>query len=609
MSYLVLARKKRPQVFEDVIGQRPITQTLQNAISQKRVAHAFLFTGPRGVGKTSTARILAKALNCEKGPQINPCNQCSACREISEGNSIDVIEIDGASNRGIDEVRELRDNVRYTPARSRYKIFIIDEVHMLTLPAFNALLKTLEEPPSHIVFIFATTEAHKIPATILSRCQRYDFKRIPLSEIVEHLRRIADEEKIEVSQRGLSMIARESEGSMRDAQSLLDRLISYGGNKIRDEENVEILGLIDRKILSDTIDAVGGHDAGRCLEIVEEIYQLGYDIEHFCQELLQYLRNLILLKVSSHPEPFLELPEEEICSLKGQAEKFQFDQLNQLFGFLLKGEEEVTQSTFPRTMLEMTLIRMAMLRPLLPIDEIMKKLEELGKPHASAGRREPAAAFPAKGKAGPNPERKEGKGKVEDPPSGVPPSAELTGSGVRSSEVGKQEDEEGKAPTEEPPVDRHDTPEAMEDSGGSKEQEGQEETSGEESEEIWRGLVDFVRARKPVLGSSLALGDLVKLDQERIEIGFEKDSFHYETMIESDKRSQLQELCSAFLKRGVKVVISSFEGQGRRKGKMTEKKEGSPADRRESPERGMEEREHPLIQEALRLFDGRIVKG
>ena len=299
MSYLVLARKKRPQVFEDVIGQRPITQTLQNAIAQKRVAHAFLFTGPRGVGKTSTARILAKALNCEKGPQMNPCNQCPACKEISEGNSIDVIEIDGASNRGIDEVRELRENVRYTPAKSRYKIIIIDEIHMLTLPAFNALLKTLEEPPLHIVFIFATTEPHKIPATILSRCQRYDFKRIPSGEIVQHLRRIVDEEKIEVSQRALSTLARESEGSMRDAQSLLDRLISYGGAKIRDEEVIEILGLIDQKILSDTIEAIADHDAGRCMEIVEQIYQFGYDIQRFCQELLQYLRNLILLKVSS----------------------------------------------------------------------------------------------------------------------------------------------------------------------------------------------------------------------------------------------------------------------------------------------------------------------
>jgi DNA polymerase-3 subunit gamma/tau len=190
MSYLVLARKWRPQVFEDVVGQRPITQTLQNAISQKRVAHAFLFTGARGVGKTSTARILAKALNCEAGPQINPCNQCTTCHEISAGISMDVIEIDGASNRGIDEIRELRENVRYTPAKSRCKIYIIDEIHMLTREAFNALLKTLEEPPPHIIFVFATTEPHKIPATILSRCQRYDFKRIPLKEIIGNLKRI-----------------------------------------------------------------------------------------------------------------------------------------------------------------------------------------------------------------------------------------------------------------------------------------------------------------------------------------------------------------------------------------------------------------------------------
>ena len=212
----MLARKWRPQVFEEVIGQRPITRTLQNAISQKRVAHAFLFTGARGVGKTSTARILAKALNCEKGPQINPCNQCTTCQEISSGTSMDVIEIDGASNRGIDEIRELRENVRYTPAKSRYKIYIIDEVHMLTREAFNALLKTLEEPPPHIIFIFATTEPHKIPATILSRCQRYDFKRIPLREIIGSLKRIVEEEKVQISQRGLFLycpgIGREYEG-------------------------------------------------------------------------------------------------------------------------------------------------------------------------------------------------------------------------------------------------------------------------------------------------------------------------------------------------------------------------------------------------------------
>ena len=571
MSYLVLARKKRPQVFEDVIGQRPITQTLQNAISQNRVAHAFLFTGPRGVGKTSTARILAKALNCEKGPHTDPCNQCSVCKEISAGNSIDVIEIDGASNRGIDEVRELKENVRYTPAKSRYKIFIIDEVHMLTLPAFNALLKTLEEPPPHIVFIFATTEPHKIPATILSRCQRYDFKRLPLTQIVQHLRRIVDDEKIEISQRGLSLIARESEGSMRDAQSLLDRLISYGGDKIRDEEITGVLGLIDQKMLSDTIEAIAERDAGRCLEIVEQIYQFGHDIQHFCHELLQYLRNLILLKVSSHPEPFLELPGEEIDALKRQAEKFRFDQLNQLFGLLLKGEEGVAQSTFPRTMLEMTLIRMAMLHSVLPIDEIIKKLEDLGKALPS-GRKEPAALPPLERMAKPNVEQKEKERgeniqavKEETPPS----------------EPEKRELQEKKVPDE-------------------GEQAGKEET--------WRGLVDFVRARKPSLGSLLVLGGLIQMSSDKIEIGFEKDSFHYETMIERENRSQLEQLCRDFLKREVKVLISSFEGEGGPRARMnSRKKETILPGEKGVPEK--EIKENPLIQEALRIFDGRIVKS
>src|SRR4030066_1195811 len=377
MSYLVLARKWRPQVFEEVAGQRHITQTLQNAISQKRVAHAFLFAGARGVGKTSTARILAKALNCEIGPHTNPCNHCNICEEITHGTSMDVIEIDGASNRGIDEIRELRENVRYTPAKSRYKIYIIDEVHMLTKEAFNALLKTLEEPPPHIIFIFATTEPHKIPATILSRCQRYDFKRIPFREVIGSLKRIVEEEKIQISWGGLLSIAQESEGSLRDAQSLLDQVIAYAGKNINDEDVAEVLGLIDRKMLSDTIEAIADRDVERCMNVIEHVYHFGYDLQHFCRELLQYLRNLILIKVSQHPEGLMELPEEELMLLKKQAEKFKFDQLNHLFTLLLKGEQETAQSTFPRTMLEVTWIRMAPLRPLLPIDEMMKKLEAM----------------------------------------------------------------------------------------------------------------------------------------------------------------------------------------------------------------------------------------
>lgn len=563
MSYLVLARKWRPQIFEEVVGQRPITQTLQNAISQKRVAHAFLFTGARGVGKTSTARILAKALNCETGPQINPCNQCTTCKEISSGISMDVIEVDGASNRGIDEIRELRENVRYTPAKGRYKIYIIDEIHMLTREAFNALLKTLEEPPPHIIFVFATTEPHKIPATILSRCQRYDFKRIPLKEIVDSLKRIVEEEKIKISQRGLLYIARASEGSMRDAQSLLDQVISYGGEEIRDEDIVEVLGLIDRKMLHDTFEAIADGDIERCMEIVDQVYHFGVDVQHFCRELLQYLRNLILMKVSQHPGPLMELPDEELETLKKQAEKFQFDQLNHLFSLLLKGEEEVAQSTFPRTMLEMALIRMATLRPILPIDEILKKLEELGREGRQKGR------------------------------------TDYNDEGSANNEVVKTEEKEK-------PVASGRNLEAS----SLNNLPSQEEGSGEELPKIcegtWKGLVDFTRARNPVLGSFLTLGNIVHLSDEKIEIGFEKDSFHYERMLEQENRKQLELICHDYLQKKPKVVILPLDpGMIKKEVFKTEGVVRNEAEKRLENE----SKEDPLIQKALHLFNGRIVDG
>jgi DNA polymerase-3 subunit gamma/tau len=550
MSYLVLARKWRPQVFEEVVGQRPITQTLQNAISQNRVAHAFLFTGARGVGKTSTARILAKALNCEAGPRTDPCNQCSSCQEITQGNSMDVIEIDGASNRGIDEIRELRENVRYTPAKSRYKIYIIDEVHMLTREAFNALLKTLEEPPPHIIFVFATTEPHKIPATILSRCQRYDFKRIPLKEIVDSLKRIVEEEKVKISEKGLFSIAQESEGSLRDAQSLLDQVISYGGKDIRDEDLVTVLGLIDRKLLYDTIEAISERNAERCMEIVEHIYHYGYDLQHFCRELLQYFRNLILMKVSQKPEGLMEILKEEFEILKKQAERFQFDQLNHLFSLLLKGEEEIAQSTFPRVMLEITLIRMATFRPVLPIDEILKKLESLDK--------------------GGNLSVEPMVEKVEEVRETEPPVKAAEETEDRASEEAMNPD--------------HSQQETL---GGGESQKIREET--------WRKLVDLTRARNPILGSFLTLGNLIHMDDEKIEIGFEKDSFHYDRMIEKENRNQLELICQDLFQRKIKVVISpSNQGVGLKGRAVLEAGETA---------------QNPLIQEALRLFNGRIVKS
>jgi DNA polymerase-3 subunit gamma/tau len=575
ISYLVLARKCRPQLFEEVVGQQHITQTLQNAISQKRVAHAFLFTGARGVGKTSTARILAKALNCGTNPQINPCNHCSSCQEITNGTSMDVIEIDGASNRGIDEIRELRENVRYTPAKSRYKIYIIDEVHMLTKEAFNALLKTLEEPPAHIIFIFATTEPHKIPITILSRCQRYDFKRIPFREVIGSLNRIVEEEKIQISQRGLLSIAQESEGSLRDAQSLLDQVIAYAGKNIRDEDISEVLGLIDRKLLSDAIEAIANKDVEGCMEMVEKIYHFGYDLQHFCRELLQILRNLILIKVSEHPEGLMELPEEDLVLLKKQAEKFQFEQLNHLFSLLLKGEQELAQSTFPRTMLEMTLIRMATLQPILPIDKMMKMLETF-----------------------------ENKGRMKEGGEKKPSSA--SGRGIQSEDPEIDKDKEkGEAYPKKFEETSEDNVFKIPEDFIKKEKF--DDTPPENKDEIWKGLVDFTRARNPILGSFLALGNLVHLSQEKIEIGFEKDSFHYERMLEKENRDQLESICHEYLQNKPKVVVSplnlGIESKGRvmfSRGETTRNEWDNALDKREE--------ENPIIREALRLFNGKIVE-
>jgi DNA polymerase-3 subunit gamma/tau len=462
---------------------------------------------------------------------------------------MDVIEIDGASNRGIDEIRELRENVRYTPAKSRYKIYIIDEVHMLTREAFNALLKTLEEPPPHIIFVFATTEPHKIPATILSRCQRYDFKRISLKEIMDSLKRIVEEEKVQISQKGLFAIAQESEGSMRDAQSLLDQVISYGGKDIREEDITEVLGLIDRKILYDTIEAIAHRNTERCMEIVEHIYHYGYDLQHFCRELLQYFRNLILMKVSQKPEGFMEMPEEEFKVLRKQAEGFQFDQLNHLFSILLKGEEEIAQSTFPRIMLEMTLIRMATLPTILPINEILKKLESLGK-----------AEYPS---VGPMNKRSE---ETEETDHLMEVTEEIEG---RVSEKTMNT--------------THSQKETL---GGGESQKGWEET--------WKSLVDFTRAKSPILGSFLALGNLVHISDEDIEIGFEKNSFHYDRIIEKENRTQLESICQDYFQRKIKVTISPLD-------------QGVALKGRALLEAG-ETAQNPLVQEALRLFNGRIVK-
>ncbi|MBU4119470.1 MAG: DNA polymerase III subunit gamma/tau, partial [Proteobacteria bacterium] len=284
MSYLVLARKWRPQNFDEVVGQQAVVRTLRNALTRNRVAHAMLFSGVRGVGKTTLARLMAKALNCQQGELDVPCNQCESCTEIMAGNAIDLHEIDGASNRGIQEIRELKENIRFFPAKGRYKIIIIDEVHMLTTEAFNALLKTLEEPPAHVYFMFATTELHKIPITILSRCQRYELKRVPFAELVAFFARIAGAENVVISQHALEMIGREAEGSVRDGLSLLDQIFSFGGEEISDQDVVQVLGLVDRRIYENLARALLAGDLAGCLDIFEQSHGAGMDLKRFAND-------------------------------------------------------------------------------------------------------------------------------------------------------------------------------------------------------------------------------------------------------------------------------------------------------------------------------------
>jgi len=376
MSYQVLARRWRPQVFEDVVGQDHITRTLINAIKENRVAQAYLFCGPRGVGKTSVARIFAKAINCESGQPGIPCNKCTSCIQITEGTSVDVQEIDGASNRRIEEIRELRENIKYLPSHSKYRIYIIDEVHMLTKEAFNALLKTLEEPPEHAKFIFATTEPHKVPLTILSRCQRFDFKRIPISLMVEHLRKITDAEKIKITESALILIARQAEGSMRDAESLLDQVISFAGRNISEKDVINALGILDNSIVFDLAQAIIQGSSKKALKIIDKVYNHGYDIKVFYRMLMEHFRNLMVCTIDP---ALLDVVEEEIDNLCNQANLLGTEQIQFILNFLLSKEQELMFTYNPRLFVETIIIRLCNIKELFSFNDLIKRLEDIEK--------------------------------------------------------------------------------------------------------------------------------------------------------------------------------------------------------------------------------------
>lgn len=607
MSYLVIARKWRPQTFEEVVGQPHVTRTLQNAIRLERIAHAYLFTGARGVGKTSIARILAKALNCEKGPAPSPCNACSNCQEISQGNSVDVLEIDGASNRGIDNIRELRETVRYRPAKGRFKIYIIDEVHMLTAEAFNALLKTLEEPPPHVVFIFATTEPHKIPSTILSRCQRFDFRRITLPMLVEHLRRITSQEGGSFSDSVLYAIAREADGSMRDSQSLLEQLLAFSGDGLPDEEILDILGVIDRQSVLKAGEAVLSGDAEACLDLVESLYRRGIDSRRFCRHLCDHFRNLLFAAVSEGREGRLDLPEEEKELLRKQTAGTTAESLHVYFQMLLRGEEEIRRSSMPRIALEMLLLRMAQLPKLESLDAVLDRIGTLerslrdGLPEGGFSRgptenrpaaRPPARPLPASQPAQQRRPVEAAKPLAPGPPDPVPPKADPEAKAPAPAVPAPEEKPAPSAPAAE---ERFEQPQVA--LPPEPEMQGNASAiSVAEAIERWPGFITFLENGYPILWAKVshcgveATGEAIEL---RIPDIYEKSANGPEFL------EKLNEASKAFFGRPFEWVIITKQPKAAKSN--SEAKTAKPSG-------GKHVMKHPAVQQAMEILGAELVE-
>jgi len=568
VSYLVLARKWRPQTFGDLVGQEHVSQTLQNAIQSGRVAHAFLFTGARGVGKTSAARILAKALTCDHGPASEPCNECPACLEITSGVAVDVIEIDGASNTGVDDVRELRENVKYLPSRLRSKIFIIDEVHMLSTSAFNALLKTLEEPPSHVKFIFATTEPHKVPITILSRCQRFDFKRIALPVVVSRLRYIVDREGVEITDSSLAMVARKGDGSMRDSLSTLDQVLAFCGTSVSDEDVVALLGVVDRRLLLQSSRSVFSKDSRALLEIVKQVDLNGYNIRQFCQELVEHFRVLALSRAVGDISEYAELSGAELSDIHEQAQSVDIADLYRHVAILIKAESEMGQTGFPRLILEMALLKMAMIAPAVPVQELLSRLDGLRGAISSSG----VVAS-------------------QSPTWRHEPPSRQQSAPIRSSSKAAPFSPEPQS-EKEPTVPRPALP----------------PVSGSASFiSDWPAFVEWVCREKPMIGSLLEDARPLTAHDGALEIAFSPNSFHYNALNSPAMMSDLTGLSKVYFGDGTVVRLKSVSSVGDNAPMtISEKKSLDRAEQSRVIEDAA--RSNPLVQAAVELFGSSIGK-
>ncbi|HAJ33394.1 MAG TPA: hypothetical protein DCK79_08480 [Candidatus Atribacteria bacterium] len=576
MEHQSLYRKWRPQTFEDIIGQKHITQTLINAISLNRTSHAYIFSGPRGVGKTTTARILAKSLNCENGPTLHPCNKCERCIRITDGYSMDVIEIDGASNNGVDSIRELRNKINFAPAEGRYKIYIIDEVHMLSQGAFNALLKTLEEPPPHVIFIFATTDPHKIPSTILSRCQWFNFRRISLADIVAKLKMIVKDEKLNIDDKSLDIIARSSTGSMRDAESALDQIIAYCGKDITSQSVREVLGIIEEEVFFEFLGAIIKNDTLKGIEIINRTSDLGEDASQFIKNLMEYVHNLSLAKVC----------QKEILNLKGiftenresllkQSKMIKLEKLFNIVNYLAEAERKMRYTRHPWILLEMLVIKFT-----AGENYSLKEVKEEKDKYL--------LDFSAK------------KGVSESSKKNAVTREEMPPKKKIQDKVKTKED--SSIQTKEVSVDL-------------------------DFNRAWTTILNKIKKTKMAVYSFIIANNLVTIENDKLIIGFNKKyTFHKESLEKKNNKILLQDLIKEETGRllTIECIINdngkedSFleaEQENKKKAARTRNEEGNERGERAGEEKDNVKKrsnevpeDNILIRESLNLFEGTIIK-
>ncbi len=542
MEYVVLSRKWRPAQFDDLVGQEAIARTLKNAISLNRVPHALLFSGSRGIGKTTTARVLAKALNCETGPTPTPCDQCSNCREVTASNSVDVREIDGASNTSVDDVRELRENIRYAPSKSKHKIYIIDEVHMLSTSAFNALLKTLEEPPPGVIFIFATTEPHKIPETILSRCQRFDFRLISDHQIGGHLRRISQEEKIEISESAIDLIARQGFGSLRDALSILDQVTSFGTGKVTEEDVVSNLGLTERALILETMEAFVNHDSAAALGVLSQVLAKGFDPKNYLLDVWEKVRDLLILKGGASPE-LVKTAVEEKDRLQKWTEDVEAAELERWFDLLKGALLEVARVEVPQFLLEATFLKATRQETRMSMQGLLDRLERL-----------------------------EGRG----------------GSGVRSSSGSAGSSGSNRGGKQSGPI--------FSEEKNKVGQSAAPPTPVQASSDELNRLIEAVKRQKPAFAAILLQAARIDLNEGRLVLTFDEGSFCVARSQEADFQTFLKEMTSEIWGKSLALRI-----QTQPKGESQQPSSRTIDRAREKEALGM-----PVIQKAVSLFQASV---